>query len=330
MLRIVLAGALALGLAAAQTPATPTPAAGKPSPAKPNAAPQKPTFDQAKFEAYIRHLKLYVSQVKLDIAAPAPAPVPGFHEVKVRASMGQQFLDEVYYVSADGQKIIEGKIYDLAKSPFADDLAKLNAAFQPAMGPPGAPVNIVLFSDFECHFCRDEAKALRDNLPKTFPEQVRLSFKDLPLEAIHPWAKAAANAGRCVFRQDALAFWDFHDWIFDKQAEIKLETVKTQILDWAKTKPAVDAAQLTACIDNGGGMKEVEKNMADAKALGLNSTPVLFVNGRKLAGSVAWPQLKQIIELELDHRKNNPVAAAPKDAKDAACCSLELKTPFTK
>lgn len=324
MLRIVLAGLLASGLSFAQ------PAARKAAPAK-TAAPAKPAFDKAKFEAYVRHLKLYVAQVKLDVAEPTPSSLPGFREVKVRASMGQQFLDEVYYLSADGQKIVEGKIYDMAKSPFADDLAKLNTAFQPSMGPPGAPVDIVVFSDFQCHFCREEAKALRENLPKTFPEQVRLTFKDLPLEAIHPWAKGAAGASRCIFRQNALAFWEFHDWIFDKQETIKLETVKTQILDWAKTKPALDGEQLSACIDSGGGIQDVEKNMADAKALGLNSTPVLFVNGRKLTGSVAWAQLKQIIDLELDYRKNNPSAAPTVDpAKDPSCCSIELKSPFKK
>lgn len=308
MHRLALAAALALCLHA-QTPA------------------KKPALDKAALEAYIRHLKLYVPAVKLEIADPTPAPLPGFREVKVRASMGQQFLDETYYVSADGKQVVEGKIYDLTKSPFADDLAKLNPAFQPAMGPPGAPVTIVAFSDFQCHFCREEAKALRENLPKAFPNEVRLIFKDLPLEAIHPWARAAANAGRCVYRQNALTFWDYHDWIFDKQADIKPESVKTQILDWAKTKQNLNQDQFAACIDNGGGMREVDKNMADARALGLNSTPVLFVNGRKLQGSVAWPQLKQIIDLEIEHLKKNPAPAVDPKKQDPNCCSLELK-PF--
>jgi len=315
MLRSLLAGVILLGHALAQTP--------PPKTAVPAAT--KSALDKAAFEAYIRHLKLFVPAVKLEIANPTPAPMPGFQEVKVRASMGQQSLDELYYVSSDGQKIIEGKVYDVNQSPFAADLAKLNPAFQPAMGPPGAPVTIVLFSDFECHFCREEAKALRENLPKTFPTQVRLLFKDLPLEAIHPWARAAANAGRCVYRQNALTFWDYHDWIFDKQPEIKLESVKTQVLDWAKTRPALNQDQFAACLDSGGGMREVDKNMADAKALGLNSTPVLFINGRKLAGSVAWPQLKQIIDLELEHAKHYPAPPADPKAQDPNCCSLELK-----
>ena len=46
---------------------------------------------------------------------------------------------------------------------------------------------------------------LRTNLLSAYPKQVRLYFKDMPLEQLHPWAKPAAMAGRCVFRQNAHA-----------------------------------------------------------------------------------------------------------------------------
>ena len=62
-----------------------------------------------------------------------------------------------------------------------------------------------------------------------FPTQVRVYFKDFPLEPIHPWAKPAAIAGRCVFRQKPAAFWDFHDWIFEHQGEITVENLKDKV-----------------------------------------------------------------------------------------------------
>ena len=76
---------------------------------------------------------------------------------------------------------------------------------------------IVEFSDFQCPYCKEEAKMLRQNLIQTYPKQVRLYFKDFPLENMHPWAKAAAIAGRCVFQQKTDAFWEYHDWIFAHQ-----------------------------------------------------------------------------------------------------------------
>src|SRR6267378_3211269 len=61
---------------------------------------------------------------------------------------------------------------------------KLHTDLQPSFGTPGAPVVIVLFSDFECPYCKEEAKALRSNLLATYPKEVRLYFKDLPLTQI--------------------------------------------------------------------------------------------------------------------------------------------------
>ena len=74
----------------------------------------------------------------------------------------------------------------------------------------GAPVVVVLYSDFQCPHCREEAKMLRANLIQTFSKEVRAYFRDFPIDTIHNWAKPAAIAGRCVYREDQAKFWDFH------------------------------------------------------------------------------------------------------------------------
>ena len=111
-------------------------------------------------------------------------------------------LDEVFYLSADGTRLIRGAVYDIEVNPFAKDLAKIKTDLQPSMGTPGAPVVIVVYSDFQCAYCREAAKMLRENLLKSYPKEVRLYFKDFPLDQIHPWARPASIAGRCVFRQN--------------------------------------------------------------------------------------------------------------------------------
>ena len=96
---------------------------------------------------------------------------------------------------------------------LAQDAVKLNIENQPAFGPPGAPVTIVEFGDLECPSCRAEAPLLRQLIPELYPGKVRVVFKDYPLESIHPWARAASIAGRCVFRQNKDAFWKFYTGI---------------------------------------------------------------------------------------------------------------------
>jgi len=57
--------------------------------------------------------------------------------------------------------------------------------------------------------------------------------------------------------------------------------------------------QLGRCVEKRETEAEVDKSMAEGKSLGVNSTPTIFVNGRKL-GNTPWPQLKRIIDLEIE------------------------------
>ncbi len=284
--------------------------------------PKKSALDKATLESYLRHLIPYPAQIKVEVGDPSPSTLPGFSQVRVIASMGERFKAHVFEVSADGQRFFEAPVYEIAKNPFAEDLAKLKTDLQPSIGTAGAPVVMVLFSDFQCTYCREQSRLLRENLLKTYSKEVRLFFKDFPLDQIHPWARPGAIAARCVFRQNAPAFWDFHDFLFDKQADITPANLKEKSVAWVTGK-GLDAAKFTSCFDTRAAEKEVDRNVADGRALGVNSTPMLFVNGRRLAGVLEWPSLKNLIDLELDYQKTNA------NSGDAACCSVELSSPFT-
>src|SRR5215467_13292999 len=155
-------------------------------------------------------------------------------EVNVHLSSGNATQDATFYVSKDGQKILQGSVFDVKDNPFKPELDKLKTDLAPNFGTPGAPVVLVLFSDFQCPFCKEEAKMLRTNLLSAYPKQVRAYFKDMPLDQIHPWARPAAIAGRCVFKQNAAAFWDYHDWMYDHQGEITKENFRDKALEFAK------------------------------------------------------------------------------------------------
>ncbi len=144
---------------------------------------------------------------------------------------------------------------------------------------------IAEFSDYECPYCREAAKTLRENVLRDYPTQVHVYFFDFPLVVMHPWAKPAAIAGRCVFRQSASAYWDFHDWIFENQKDITPENLKEKVLGFAGTKSKdIDAAQLTSCMDTKATEPEVDKTLAMGQSLNVNQTPTTFINGRRLAG----------------------------------------------
>jgi protein-disulfide isomerase len=280
-------------------------------------------LDKATLETYVRHLNVWGPQIKVEIGDPKSSPLPGMLEVNVHASAGAASQDQLFYVSKDGQKMLLGAVYDVKENPFKADLDKLKTDLQPSFGTPGAPVVLVLFSDFQCPFCKEEAKVLRTNLVSTYPKQVRLYFKDMPLDQIHPWARVAAIAGRCVFKQSPTAFWDYHDWIYEHQGEITKENLREKVLEFAKGKQ-LDALQLSHCMDTRATEAEVNKSVNEAHELHVMSTPTLFVNGRRLPSQVAWPDLRMIIDQEIEYQKT------AKNAGEDCGCELKLPAPALK
>ena len=285
-------------------------------------AQKKSAFDKATLEAYVRHMFVMDKQVTVQVGDPKPSQFPGYQEVVVSASAGQAHQEFPFLVSQDGSKIVQGNFtfFDIGQNPFKPDLDKLKTEGAPSFGTQGAPVVIVEFSDFECPYCKNEASVIRKNLLSTFPKEVHFYFKEFPLESLHPWARLAADASRCVYRQNADSFWTYHDWIFDKQTDITPENAKDKIQEWAKSN-GLDAARLNACMESKEGNAEVAKDMAEGRALKVDSTPTLFINGRRVAASVDWPTLRAIIDYEIDYQKT------AKNAGEDCGCSIKLDIP---
>ena len=288
------------------------------------AADKKSALDKTTLEDYVRHLFVWGPQITVKVGDPQPSPIPGFKKVSVFASAGGASVEEPFHISSDGKKVIRGNVFDIGESPFSAELAKLKTEFQPSFGTPGAQVVIVVFSDFECPYCREEAKMLRTEIAANFPKQVRVYFKDFPLEQIHPWAKPAAIAGRCVFKQKPAVFWDYHDYMFEHQADIKADNLKSKVMEFGATK-GIEPIQLGACIDSRGTEAEVNRSLAEGRSLQVDSTPTMFINGRKVPGNVVWAQLKQIIEFEIGYQ-----AAHPESGDAEKCCEVKLPSPLNK
>jgi protein-disulfide isomerase len=162
---------------------------------------------------------------------------------------------------------------------------------------------------------------LRQNLLTAYPTQVRYYIKDFPIESIHPWAKPAAIAGRCVLRQNATSFWSYHDWIFAHQAEITAANFKDNVMEWAKGQKDIDVLQLGQCMDTKATEAEVDKNLAEGRALDITATPTLFVNGRRIPQEIDWSNLRGIIDYEIEYQKT------AKNAGENCGCDLKLDVP---
>ena len=274
----------------------------------------QPKIDKTKLEAFIRYTEGYTPLVKIVVDDPTSSAFPSFSRVVVHLSMGtEQRIEKVYFVSSDGKQFVNGTLWNLSESPYVDTLLHLPSD-GPSFGPTSAPVTMVVFSDFECPYCREFARTMRNELPKKYPNDVRVIFKDFPIESIHKWAFAAAEASHCIGDKNSTAFWAFHDWIFDHQGEVNEANLRDKTAAFAATQ-GLDASQVGACMDNHAKADEVRASMKAGEGLGIQQTPTFFLNGRSVGGALPWKSLDPVIQLELTRPKEVPGPSSVKSSE---------------
>jgi len=277
---------------------------------------QPPALDKARFEAYVRYAEGFTPNVKLSVDDPTPSAFKGFSRILVRATLGSQHFVHTYYAMPDGKHFVSGSIWDLNESPHLDTIQRLPAT-GPAFGPENAKIVMVIFSDFQCPYCRQLAHTVRENIPKKYPADVRVIFADFPLDAIHPWARPMSEAAHCMGDGNSDAFWGFHDWVFEHQQEIKPENLRDQVLAYVKDHN-LDASKISACLDSHAAAQEVRTYQDTGELLQVQQTPTLFINGRMLSGAVPWETIDAVIKLELNRPKDISIAVDPKCCKAGA------------
>jgi len=282
------------------------------------AAATLPKIDHAKWETFIRYAEGYVSRVKFQFEEPRPSSIPGFFELTVHLSNGEGKLDRQYYVTADGQNIVSGSLWNVNQGPFEENL-KLLPKEGFSFGPSDAPVNIILFSDFQCPYCSQLAKTIRQDLPKKYGDKVRVTFVDFPLSAIHPWARAAAESAQCLGAQNPAAFWAFHDWIFDHQKETTPANLRDETIAIAKQR-SVDESKLATCLDTHAPAAQIEQDLHTGRLLQIQQTPTFFVNGRTETGALPWDRLAALIDFELNRPKEFSASATSAEK----CCEVTI------
>ena len=166
---------------------------------------------------------------------------------------------------------------------------------RPSIGPNNAPVKIVLFSDFQCPYCRDMGETLME-IVGDYGAKVRIIFRQFPLTSIHPDAQRAAEASLCAYDQNR--FWEMHDILFENQQDLTEKNILTQIKSLE-----IDEEKFKGCLSSGSRKSEVREDIHAAAAAGADSTPTLFINGIYLSGGQPYQLISAIIDKELASAK---------------------------
>ena len=227
-----------------------------------------------------------------------PAEVPGFKKGHLEAALGQQKQDVPFYVSNDGRYLFRSDAIDLTMDPFQAVMQKIKLDGAPTRGPADAKVTVVEFSDFECPFCARAWEIFEKEVYPQYGDKVRFVFKQMPLTQIHPFSEDAAVATMCALQQGNDQFWKLYNGLFAAQNEITKENLPAKVEEIA-TAAGLDVPKLKDCLASRKSIDAVRADQQEAAAVGVNSTPTFFVNGRRVQGAQDANAFKQALDQAL-------------------------------
>jgi protein-disulfide isomerase len=139
-----------------------------------------------------------------------------------------------------------------------------------------ASIEIVEYGDFQCPDCGDAYPVIKQ-IQKTYGDQIRFVFRNLPLTDIHTYAKIAALAAEAAGQQNK--YWEMHDLIYEHQEELSNE-----LLYSLARKLGLNAEQFEQDLHNRALLQKVKDDIQSAEDSQVPGTPTFFVNGKLFDG----------------------------------------------
>ncbi len=176
----------------------------------------------------------------------------------------------------------------------------------PVKGPKDALVTMIIFSEFQCPFCKRVEDTLKQ-VREAYPNDLRIVWKDNTLP-FHPRAKPAAILARHAYKlKGEKAFWDAHDALFASQPKLEDEDLKGIAekvgLRWDDVKAAIASNKYADKLD---------ASMELANDVQARGTPHFFINGVRLSGAQPLDAFKKAIDEQLAKAKGLVAKGVPK------------------
>lgn len=225
---------------------------------------------------------------------PAGAPLPpDAQRWQEEARMAQEQARRLQEILDDPRKLDQYFAEKAAREYEQGPVRSLDLAGVPSKGPANAPVHVVEYSDFLCPFCRQLAGGFANFMPQS-SNRVALYFKNYPLETTcNPSLKMTVHAGACALAlgglcaQDQGKFWPYHDKVYAQPPSSPTLKDVARIAGEA----GLDAAALEACVMSPKARDRLAAQIAEARAVGVEATPTVFLNGRRL------PRINDFIQM---------------------------------
>ncbi len=185
------------------------------------------------------------------------------------------------------RRFVSGAVLVLLSAAAVAASGKLRRPYEPdapphrQRGAPEAPIRIAVFSDFQCPHCASAVEPL-NQLEQIHGGKLRILFKYLIWERVHPHGRAAAAAAECAGQQER--FWPYHDLLFARQMEWGEARNPERLFEDYARRLKLDLKRWKECRASHSALAAVDADIQEAKRHWVRSTPTFFINGKRYSG----------------------------------------------
>ncbi len=156
------------------------------------------------------------------------------------------------------------------------------------------PVTLVEFGDYQCPACRQAVPILK-RIESEYRGKVTFVFRNFPLPG-HANASAAHEAAEAAAAQGK--FWEMHDLLYNKQQEWSdLSNPIDRFVEYAR-QLGLDISKFKSDVMSNANAQIIKQDQADGNSLGVQGTPTLFVDGKKLP-DYSYQTIKSAVDAAL-------------------------------
>jgi len=166
------------------------------------------------------------------------------------------------------------------------------------VGGAAARVFIVEFGDFGCGYCAKFNVETYPKIDSAYIDKGIVRWKMIPfVTGMFRHSREVTEAAECAGEQGA--FWKMHDLLYLKKKEWTTSKDINALVASYAAKLNLDRTAFGRCLMNPEIRRRVQRHDALAQQLGIQGTPMFYVNGRRVPGAVPFEMFQQVIALSL-------------------------------
>ena len=174
----------------------------------------------------------------------------------------------------------------------------------PILGDPNAPITLVEFGDYQCHYCNVFFQSIEKDIVKNYVDtgKVKIIFKDYNI--IGEDSVIASQGAHCA--NDQGLFWEYHDILYSNWTGENNGWASSENLAIFAQQIGLNMNKWSECMKKGSHSQIILKSNDDARTLELTGTPAFFIinsEGKvsKLFGAQPFEVFKKIFDSQLEN-----------------------------